>query len=60
LSEYGELALIKVNPNKYEEISKYEVPGLEYPCWAAPVISNGLLYVRGDGKLLALELIPPK
>ncbi len=58
LSEYGELALIKVNPNKYEEISKYEVPGLEYPCWAAPVISNGLLYVRGDGKLLALELIP--
>lgn len=60
LSEYGELALIKVNPHKYEEISKYEVPGLEYPCWAAPVISNGLLYVRGDGKLLALELIPPK
>jgi hypothetical protein len=49
-----------VNPTKYEEVSKYEVPGLEYPCWAAPVVSNGLLYVRGKGKLLALELIPEK
>ena len=60
MGEYGELALIKVNPTKYEEVSKYEVPGLEYPCWAAPVVSNGLLYVRGKGKLLALELIPEK
>ncbi|VTR98157.1 FOG: WD40 repeat-like protein OS=Pirellula staleyi (strain ATCC 27377 / DSM 6068 / ICPB 4128) GN=Psta_2979 PE=4 SV=1: PQQ_2: PQQ_2 [Gemmata massiliana] len=60
LSEYGDLALIKVNATKYEEVSKYEVPGLEYPCWAAPVVSNGLLYVRGKEKLLALELIPVK
>jgi hypothetical protein len=57
LSEYGDLALLKVNSTKYEEISKYEVPGLEYPCWASPVISNGLVYVRGKDKLLALELI---
>jgi outer membrane protein assembly factor BamB len=60
LSEYGDLALLKPNPQKYEEVSKYEVPGLKYPCWAAPVVSNGLLYVRGDKKLLALELIPAK
>ena len=60
LSEYGELALLKVNPAKYEELSKYEVPELSYPCWAAPVVSNGLLYVRGKGKLVALELIPKK
>lgn len=57
LSEYGDLALIKVNPAKYDEVSRYEVPGLEYPCWAAPVVSDGLLYVRGKEKLLALELI---
>ena len=57
LSEYGDLALIKVNATKYEEVSKYEVPGLEYPCWASPVVSNGLLYVRGKEKLIALELI---
>ncbi len=40
-------------------MSKYEVPGLEYPCWAAPVVSHGLLYVRKE-KLIALELIPEK
>jgi outer membrane protein assembly factor BamB len=59
LSEAGDLALLKVNPEKYDEVSKYDL-GLQYPCWAAPVISNGLLYVRGKDKLLALELIPKK
>jgi outer membrane protein assembly factor BamB len=60
LGEYGVLTLIKVNPKKYEEVSRYQVPGLEYPCWAAPVLSHGILYVRGRGKLLALELIPAR
>jgi outer membrane protein assembly factor BamB len=58
LSEYGLLSLLKVNPEKYEEVSRYEVPELEYPCWAPPVLSNGILYLRGKGKLVALELIP--
>jgi len=60
LSEYGLLSLIKVNPEKYDEVSKYEVADLEYPCWAPPVLSNGIMYIRGKGKLLALELIPQK
>ncbi|VTT98579.1 FOG: WD40 repeat-like protein OS=Pirellula staleyi (strain ATCC 27377 / DSM 6068 / ICPB 4128) GN=Psta_2979 PE=4 SV=1: PQQ_2 [Gemmataceae bacterium] len=60
LSEYGLLSLIKPSPEKYDEVSKYEVPELEYPCWAPPVLSNGIMYVRGKGKLLALELIPGK
>jgi len=60
LSEYGLLSLLKVNSQKYDEVSKYDVPELNYPCWAPPVLSNGILYVRGKGKLLALELIPPK
>ena len=60
LSEYGMLSLIKPNADKYQEVSKYEVRELEYPCWAAPVVSNGLVYVRGKDKLLALELIPAK
>ena len=41
-------------------MSRYEVPELAYPCWAPPVLSNGMLYVRGKGKLVALELIPEK
>jgi hypothetical protein len=54
-----------VNPKKYEEVSALEVkdpkthkPLLEYPCWAAPVLAHGLLYVRGDDRLVCLELIP--
>lgn len=60
LSEYGDLSLIKLNSEKYEEVSKYAVPELSYPCWAPPVLSGGLLYVRGKGKLVCLELIPEK
>ena len=60
LSEYGTLSLLKVNSEKYEEMSKYEVPELQYPAWAPPVLSGGLLYVRGKGKLVCLELIAEK
>jgi outer membrane protein assembly factor BamB len=60
LSEYGDLSLIRVNAEKYDEVSKYRVEELDYPCWAPPVLSNGLLYIRGKGKLLALELIAAK
>ena len=33
---------------------------LSYPAWAAPVVSHGLLYVRGSDKVICLELINNK
>jgi outer membrane protein assembly factor BamB len=67
LSEDGPLRLLKVNPQKYELVSEVEVtdpatkqPLLDYPCWAAPVLAHGLLYVRGEDRLVCLELIPRK
>jgi outer membrane protein assembly factor BamB len=67
LSERGELYLLKVNPKKYDEVSQMVVrdpdsrgPLLRYPCWASPVVAHGLLYVRGKGRLVCLELIPQK
>ena len=60
LSENGELRLLKVNPKKYEEVSKMATPLLRYPCWAAPILSHGLMYVRGKNHLVCLELIPAK
>jgi outer membrane protein assembly factor BamB len=33
-------------------------PLLEYPAWVAPVLSHGLLYVRGKDRLVCLEVIP--
>jgi outer membrane protein assembly factor BamB len=66
-TEIGPLLLIKANPKEYEEISVLEVraqanqdPLLEYPCWAAPVVARGLLYLRGPDRLVCLELIPEK
>ncbi len=65
LAEDGQLLLLKVNPQKYDEVSRLEVRGganghwlLEEPCWAAPILSHGLLYVRGRDRLVCLELIP--
>jgi outer membrane protein assembly factor BamB len=72
--EYGDVRLIKVNPKKYEEVSamvpfppgkdgrpdRDADPLLLYPCWAAPVLSDGLLYLRGKEQVVCLELIPQK
>jgi outer membrane protein assembly factor BamB len=60
LSEYCDLSLLRVNPLKCDEVSHYKLKELDFPCWAPPVLSHGILYVRGKGKLLALELIPGK
>jgi outer membrane protein assembly factor BamB len=74
LSEDGVLRLLRVNPKKYDEVTSVvlrpqdkkgnAVPEgellLEYPCWAAPLLSHGLLYVRGEGRLVCLELIPAR
>ena len=31
---------------------------LQYPAWAAPILSHGLLYVRGKDRLACFEVIP--
>ncbi len=56
LGECGLLGLFKPNTEKVEEISRWQVPGLTYPCWAGPIISNGKLYLRSEEKLICLDL----
>jgi outer membrane protein assembly factor BamB len=58
LSEDGVLRLLKVNPKKYEEVSRFKAPKVWSPCWAAPILSHGLLYVRGRNRLVCFEAIP--
>ncbi len=71
LGEDGTLHLLKVNPKKYEQVSQMivrdpentaeDAPSLlHHPCWAAPILAHGLLYVRGHDQLVCLELIPEK
>jgi outer membrane protein assembly factor BamB len=74
LGELGNLLLVKVNPEKYERVAEMNFAkrpagplsegstaseASRDPFWAAPVVSHGLLYVRGGGKLWCLELIEP-
>ncbi len=67
LYENGQLELIKPNTLKYEKVAgadmaaiagKSGLPLLDEPCWAAPVLSHGLLYLRGNSHLLCFDLIP--
>jgi outer membrane protein assembly factor BamB len=56
LGEGGLLALFAVNDKKPEELSRSQVPGLSYPCWAAPVLSEGRLFLRSENQLVSLRL----
>ncbi|MFQ5526368.1 MAG: PQQ-binding-like beta-propeller repeat protein [Thermoanaerobaculia bacterium] len=74
LSESGELRLIRASPESYQEVAFADLaaqpmpgaspassasrPLVRAPAWNAPVIANGLLYVRGKDTLAAFELIP--
>jgi len=65
LGEDGTLRLVKATPKKYTELSRVRYvtenePLLRSPCWAAPLLSHGLLYVRGKDRLLCLDLKPIK
>ena len=66
LGEYGRLMLLKCTPEKMDILSE-TVPRdengkqfIQYPAWSAPVLSNGLLYVRGKDRLVCFALTPQK
>jgi outer membrane protein assembly factor BamB len=56
LGEGGLLGLFKPNPQKPEEISRWQVPSLHFPCWAAPVLSHKKLYLRSEDRLVCLNV----
>lgn len=46
LGESGLLGMFRVNPKAPQEICRYQVPQLHYPCWAGPVLARKRLYLR--------------
>jgi len=60
LGERGTLALVKISPDKFEEISRLSYPEIHYPAWAAPVLSRGKLYLRSEDHVLCLDLAKPQ
>jgi len=59
LAERGTLALVEANPQEWKEISRCSAPRMHYPCWAAPVLSRGRLYLRCEDALVCLDLRKP-
>lgn len=69
LGEFGDLVLVKATPDDYVEVSRARLAAastdtqegtfelLVAPCWAAPVVAHGYLYVRGQGRLVCLDLL---
>lgn len=65
LGEFGDLVLVKATPERYTEVCRGRLTLAEgdrrqdllaAPCWAAPVIARGRCYVRGQGRLVCLDL----
>ena len=67
LGEFGALQLISIAKDEFAVISEMNLdqildkrdgrPLIEAPSWAPPVLSRGLLYVRGTNKVVCMELI---
>jgi outer membrane protein assembly factor BamB len=68
LGEYGKLQLYSLQSDEWKVLSemdlqslvdpKDKLPLIEPPSWAPPVLSHGLLFVRGANRVVCLELIP--
>ncbi len=64
LSSDGRLHLVETTPEAYRaraSVRPARADGtalLKTPSWSPPVLSHGLLYLRGRDRLIALELIP--
>jgi len=55
LGEGGLLGIFKVNAGKPEELARWQVPDLRYPCWAAPVLSRKKVYLRSENRLVCVD-----
>jgi outer membrane protein assembly factor BamB len=63
LGEFGDLVLARAAPEAFAVVSRAKLvaddstPLLAPPCWAAPVVARGLLYVRGAGRMVCVDLL---
>ncbi|MCL2040633.1 MAG: PQQ-binding-like beta-propeller repeat protein [Bacteroidales bacterium] len=55
-SEKGDMALVKVTPEKFDLISKFPITLGTDQHWAHPVIYQGVLYVRHGNTLMAYKI----
>ncbi len=56
LGEGGLLGLVRPSASRADELARFQVPQLHYPCWAAPVLAHKRLYLRSEDRLVCLNL----
>ncbi len=55
LTDKGELMCVNATPESFDEVSRAQI--LSGRCWSAPVLANGLLYLRNaEGHVACLDL----
>ncbi len=59
LGEAGLLGMFKPDPAQLQELGRWQVPGLHYPCWAGPVLANKRLYLRSEDRVVCYDLARP-
>ena len=70
LVEYGELIVIEATPREFRPVARVTLADagpsgkaralITHPAWSPPVLSHGLLYVRGRDRLVCLDLNRPE
>ncbi|MDR0836353.1 MAG: PQQ-like beta-propeller repeat protein [Tannerella sp.] len=55
-SERGDVALVKVNPEKFDIVSRFKITLGTNQHWAHPVIHKGVLYVHHGNVLMAYKI----
>jgi outer membrane protein assembly factor BamB len=59
LGEGGLLGVFRPHPGRVEELARWQVPSLHFPCWAGPVLAGHRLYLRSEDRLVCLDLRAP-
>lgn len=63
LTDGGSLFAVRANPEKFELVARWDPRpqgiALRPPCYAAPIVSRGLLYLRDANRVYCLEMRQP-
>jgi outer membrane protein assembly factor BamB len=51
VGEDNVVGLAEATPERYKETGRFEIEDEGWPSWAHPVVSDGRLYIRNQGKL---------
>jgi hypothetical protein len=57
LGERGTISVVDVDKEKFVEHGRFFLSEIDYPAWAAPVLSNGQMYLRSEKWLVRIDLL---